>query len=122
MSAALLGAVGGAAVWRARAVGQPITGTAGARADARGCWSGRGAPSRRSSSLLPRWDRELLASGAYKYAPYLQPSDLDTVLRAGRLRVLQGGRGWHRHRPPADRDARRSRSTARSTRRMPATC
>src|SRR5262245_40673138 len=35
--------------------------------------------------MLPRWDHELLASGAYKYAPYLQAGDLDTVLRAGTL-------------------------------------
>ena len=33
--------------------------------------------------LLPGWDRELLASGAYKYAPYLAPDTFDTVLRAG---------------------------------------
>ncbi len=33
--------------------------------------------------LLPPWDRELLASGAYKYAPYLAPDTFDTVLRAG---------------------------------------
>jgi spermidine synthase len=40
---------------------------------------------------LPAWDRELLASGAYKYAPYLQPGDLDTVLRAGRLEYYKEG-------------------------------
>ena len=36
--------------------------------------------------LLPAWDRELLASGAYKYAPYLGTESFDTVLRAGSLR------------------------------------
>ena len=40
---------------------------------------------------LPAWDHELLASGAYKYAPYLQPGDLDTVLRAGRLEYYKEG-------------------------------
>jgi len=41
--------------------------------------------------LLPRWDQELLASGAYKYAPYLQAGDLDTVLRAGTLEYYKEG-------------------------------
>jgi spermidine synthase len=40
---------------------------------------------------LPPWDHELLASGAYKYAPYLQAGDLDTVLRAGRLEYYKEG-------------------------------
>jgi spermidine synthase len=40
---------------------------------------------------LPRWDHELLASGAYKYAPYLESRDLDTVLRAGRLEYYREG-------------------------------
>ena len=40
---------------------------------------------------LPRWDRELLASGAYKYAPYIAAGDLDTTLRAGRLEYYKDG-------------------------------
>jgi len=40
---------------------------------------------------LPAWDHELLASGAYKYAPYLQSGDLDTVLRAGTLEYYKEG-------------------------------
>jgi spermidine synthase len=40
---------------------------------------------------LPGWDRELLASGAYKYAPYLQSADLDTILRAGTLEYYKEG-------------------------------
>ena len=41
--------------------------------------------------LLPGWDRELLASGAYKYAPYLGTSDFDAVLRAGTLDYYKEG-------------------------------
>src|SRR5262245_36879131 len=40
---------------------------------------------------FPRWDHELLASGAYKYAPYLQAGELDTVLRAGTLEFYKEG-------------------------------
>ncbi len=40
---------------------------------------------------LPKWDSELLSSGAYKYAPYLQSSDLETVLRAGTLEFYKEG-------------------------------
>jgi spermidine synthase len=40
---------------------------------------------------LPGWDRELLASGAYKYAPYLGTEDFDTVLRAGTLEYYKEG-------------------------------
>ena len=32
--------------------------------------------------LLPPWDLSLLASGAYKYAPYIDAADLETELRA----------------------------------------
>jgi len=39
----------------------------------------------------PGWDRALLASGAYKYAPYLAGADLDAVLRAGRLEYYREG-------------------------------
>ena len=41
--------------------------------------------------LLPGWDRELLASGAYKYAPYLGTDNFDTVLRAGTLDYYKEG-------------------------------
>jgi spermidine synthase len=41
--------------------------------------------------LLPAWDRELLASGAYKYAPYLGTDNFDTVLRAGMLEYYKEG-------------------------------
>lgn len=33
----------------------------------------------------PEWNRELLSSGAYKYAPYLRGADLESALEAGRL-------------------------------------
>ncbi|HEX3646150.1 MAG TPA: tetratricopeptide repeat protein [Vicinamibacterales bacterium] len=41
--------------------------------------------------LLPGWDRELLASGAYKYAPYLGAENVDRVLRAGVLEYYKEG-------------------------------
>jgi len=41
--------------------------------------------------LLPPWDRSLLASGAYKYAPYLGTADLDQILRAGTLEYYKEG-------------------------------
>jgi spermidine synthase len=41
--------------------------------------------------LLPGWDRELLASGAYKYAPYLGAENIDRVLRAGVLEYYKEG-------------------------------
>jgi spermidine synthase len=40
---------------------------------------------------LPSWDRGLLASGAYKYAPYLESSAFDSVLRAGQLKYYKEG-------------------------------
>ncbi len=40
---------------------------------------------------LPGWDRELLASGAYKYAPYLGTGIFDAVLRAGTLEYYKEG-------------------------------
>ena len=80
--------------------------------------------SRRSPRFcrLPPWDRELLASGAYKYAPYLgseQPRD-----RAARRRRSSTTRKARRRRSAsaASPARRRSPSTARSTRRTPATC
>jgi spermidine synthase len=41
--------------------------------------------------LAPGWDRQLLASGAYKYAPYMQSSVFDAVLRAGSLEYYREG-------------------------------
>ena len=41
--------------------------------------------------VLPPWDRELLASGAYKYAPYLGSDNVETVLRAGVLEYYKEG-------------------------------
>jgi len=40
---------------------------------------------------LPRWDPQLLASGAYKYAPYIGAGDLDVGLRAGTLEYYKEG-------------------------------
>ena len=42
-------------------------------------------------ALMPSWDRRLLASGAYKYAPYLGSGDIDLVLRAGTLEYYKEG-------------------------------
>jgi spermidine synthase len=42
----------------------------------------------------PRWDRNLLSSGAYKYAPYIHAedaADFDASLRAGRLEYYKEG-------------------------------
>ena len=41
--------------------------------------------------LLPTWDLSLLASGAYKYAPYIDAADLETELRAWQLLYYQDG-------------------------------
>jgi spermidine synthase len=41
--------------------------------------------------LLPAWDRELLASGAYKYAPYVGVERFSDVLRAGELEYYKEG-------------------------------
>jgi spermidine synthase len=42
-------------------------------------------------TFLPPWDRALLASGAYKYAPYIGPGNFDAVLRAGDLAYYKEG-------------------------------
>lgn len=42
-------------------------------------------------AALPPWDREILSSGAYKYAPYLQGPHRDALLRAGRLVYYREG-------------------------------
>jgi spermidine synthase len=41
--------------------------------------------------FLPRWDQRLLASGAYKYAPYIRLDDLETELRSWRLLYYADG-------------------------------
>jgi spermidine synthase len=44
--------------------------------------------------LLPAWDRGLLSSGGYKYAPYIASggvADLDRILRAGTLEYYKEG-------------------------------
>jgi spermidine synthase len=41
--------------------------------------------------LLPRWDQRLLASGAYKYAPYIRLDDLETELRVWKLLYYADG-------------------------------
>jgi spermidine synthase len=50
-----------------------------------------GVPAITAILMVPPWDRALLASGAYKYAPYLQSDDLDTILRAGTLEYYKEG-------------------------------
>ena len=42
-------------------------------------------------ALMPVWDRELLSSGAYKYAPYMEGPHRDALLRAGRLLYYREG-------------------------------
>ena len=41
--------------------------------------------------LLPPWNRAVLSSGAYKYAPYLGTADLDEILQAGTLEYYKEG-------------------------------
>ena len=40
---------------------------------------------------LPPWDRELLSSGAYKYAPYVGTEDFESALHAGELAYYKEG-------------------------------
>ena len=42
-------------------------------------------------AMLPPWDHELLSSGAYKYAPYLQGPHRNALLRAGTLLYYREG-------------------------------
>ena len=42
-------------------------------------------------TFMPPWDREILSSGAYKYAPYMEGPHRDALLRAGRLLYYQEG-------------------------------
>jgi len=98
---AILGTAGGAACL-ARALGSRTSQAAGRKssvpeppsppAPSRFVWSASAAvASLAIIVLLPSWDRELLASGAYKYAPYLGANDLETVLRAGELLYYKEG-------------------------------
>src|SRR5678815_4940277 len=41
--------------------------------------------------FIPRWNPELMASGAYKYAPYISKLDLETVLSSGDLLYFDEG-------------------------------
>lgn len=41
--------------------------------------------------LMPPWSREILSSGAYKYAPYMEGPHREALLRAGRLLYYQEG-------------------------------
>ena len=43
------------------------------------------------SSSLPQWDRALLSSGAYKYAPAMRGPSLETALTAGELLSYREG-------------------------------
>ena len=40
---------------------------------------------------LPRWDRALVSSGAYKYAAYMPPEFREPMLRAGQLLYYKEG-------------------------------
>ena len=42
-------------------------------------------------TLMPPWDREILSSGAYKYAPYMDGPYRDALLRAGQLLYYREG-------------------------------
>ena len=70
---------------------------------------------------IPEWDRDLITSGAYKYARQLSTENLESSLRAGRLEYYkEGAAGTVSVRRVAGRA--HSPSTARWTRRMAATC
>lgn len=83
---AVIGALGGGVLL---ATALRLTGARWARSAAIGGAAAVGAMATIVS--LPSWDRDLLASGAYKYAPYLGSGDLETVLRAGRLEYYKEG-------------------------------
>ena len=102
--AAVTGALGGAACLAAALRETPRTANAEPRTSERS--AARSFDVRRSAFVvpaavavvavaailsLPAWDRELLASGAYKYAPYLGTADFDAVLRAGTLEYYKEG-------------------------------
>ena len=101
-TAAIVGALGGAGLPGGGAARSTTERTANDERDAErrerrrrrsrsSCRRPSRSPRSRRSSSLPPWDRELLASGAYKYAPYLGADDLETVLRAGTLEYYKEG-------------------------------
>ncbi|HEY2907603.1 MAG TPA: tetratricopeptide repeat protein [Vicinamibacterales bacterium] len=84
-SAAIIGIVGGAAI---------VASALGASARRFGpvmLAAAIGAGAVLAIVTMPPWDRDLLASGAYKYAPYMQSSVFDAVLRAGQLEYYKEG-------------------------------
>ena len=83
---AIGGAILATAVLWSRATGQKRRGIVAGLAVASGLLA--------SLVAFPRWDRNLLASGAYKYAPYVGASesgDFEASLRAGRLEYYRDG-------------------------------
>jgi len=89
---AILGALGGGACLAAgRRQSQVASRQSAARAKSLVWAAGVTAAALASIVLLPQWDRGLLASGAYKYAPYLPADSLDSVLRAGDLVYYKEG-------------------------------
>jgi spermidine synthase len=92
----LLPAVGLQATFRAAALIGLAAGVwmiAAVRLNALGTLVGSAAGVALAAGVLawPPWDRSLLASGAYKYAPYMSAGDLETTLRAGRLEYYKEG-------------------------------
>jgi len=82
---ATLGLVAAAAVWAADSVGSERR----ARA-----WTWRGAMIAAATIVLivlPAWSPQLLAGGAYKYAPYLGVTDLENDLLTWKLEYLEDG-------------------------------
>ena len=98
-TAAILAALGGAALSRIALRGPGTSGRGPRTKDGprtwtkdSPCWPAAVAIAAVAAILsLPPWDRELLASGAYKYAPYLGSDNLETVLRAGVLEYYKEG-------------------------------
>ena len=83
--AAIIGIVGGAAVLAAAL-------SVSSRRFGPVMWAAAfGAAGIAAIAAMPPWDRDLLASGAYKYAPYMQSSEFDAVLRAGQLEYYKEG-------------------------------
>jgi spermidine synthase len=91
----LVPALGAEGTIRASAVAVTIAGSLLAirvdRAGRRALAAGLAAGTILAAALLPRWDRALLSSGAYKYAPYLAQADLETALEAGTLHYYGEG-------------------------------
>jgi spermidine synthase len=83
--AAIIGVVGGAAVLATALTVSP-------RRSGPLMWAAAiGAAGIVAIAVMPAWDRDLLASGAYKYAPYMQSNEFDAVLRAGQLEYYKEG-------------------------------